>query len=481
MKKYSILLALSISLLTYIMIFGQTIPTSINYQGILKDGSGVIVTNGDYNITFKLYDVDAGGSPLWTETKVVNVVDGIINTKLGSVTPLTLPFDNTYWLGVTIDAGSELTPRIELASVPYSFMSMNVPNGTVTAAKIADGQVVKSLNTLKDNVTLVAGTNITITPSGNNLTINAIGDGSGTIGGGGTTDYIPIFTNSSTIGNSNLSQDGAGMRLVNNLSNNINPVLSLTRTGTNAATSLSFTNGSGSTMSLGLRMDGKFGISDLNKNVGMNDALVIDYSTHNIGIGTASPEGLLHLTRYGSKQLILGHDNQPTTEWYFDVDATSIMTLFNEGGGTPKTIMKFDPNNGYVGIGTVANPSSPLEVGGTVKITGSTGEINRTQTGNANLVPIAYANVNSNGVINTAATTENVTLANHAPGSGNYFFNISGESIYYTDYVCIATINGTSGGEISWNSVGGQQLSIYTRDSAGAASDKGFTFVLYKK
>jgi hypothetical protein len=46
-------------------------------------------------------------------------------------------------------------------------------NNAVTAQKIASGQVVKSLNTLTDNVTLAAGSNITITPSGNTLTLAA--------------------------------------------------------------------------------------------------------------------------------------------------------------------------------------------------------------------------------------------------------------------------------------------------------------------
>ena len=41
----------------------------------------------------------------------------------------------------------------------------------MTLSKIAPDQVVTSLNGLKENVTLAAGTNITITPSGNTLTI----------------------------------------------------------------------------------------------------------------------------------------------------------------------------------------------------------------------------------------------------------------------------------------------------------------------
>jgi hypothetical protein len=47
----------------------------------------------------------------------------------------------------------------------------HLANNAVTAAKIAPGNVVKSLNGLKDEVTLAAGPNITLTPVGNTLTI----------------------------------------------------------------------------------------------------------------------------------------------------------------------------------------------------------------------------------------------------------------------------------------------------------------------
>jgi hypothetical protein len=48
-------------------------------------------------------------------------------------------------------------------------------NGAVSGVKIAAGQVVKSLNGLTDDLTLAAGSNVTITPSGNTLTIAAAG------------------------------------------------------------------------------------------------------------------------------------------------------------------------------------------------------------------------------------------------------------------------------------------------------------------
>jgi hypothetical protein len=49
--------------------------------------------------------------------------------------------------------------------------TIHIANGAVTAMKIANGTVVRSLNGLFDNVALAGGTNITITPSGNTLTI----------------------------------------------------------------------------------------------------------------------------------------------------------------------------------------------------------------------------------------------------------------------------------------------------------------------
>jgi hypothetical protein len=48
-----------------------------------------------------------------------------------------------------------------------------IADAAVTAPKIGSAQVVKSINTLKDDVTLAAGSNITITPSGNTLTLAA--------------------------------------------------------------------------------------------------------------------------------------------------------------------------------------------------------------------------------------------------------------------------------------------------------------------
>jgi len=63
--------------------------------------------------------------------------------------------------------------------------------GAVTSTKIAAGQVVKSINTLKDDVTIAAGSpNVTITPSGNTLLISATTSG----GGGGDITSVTAGT-----------------------------------------------------------------------------------------------------------------------------------------------------------------------------------------------------------------------------------------------------------------------------------------------
>ena len=96
------------------------VPRTISYQGVLRQMDGNVVPDGPYDITFRLYDVPSGGSPLWTEAQTLGVADGIFNAILGSVVTLGLPFDGSYWLGVSVAADPELTPRVQLTSAPYA-------------------------------------------------------------------------------------------------------------------------------------------------------------------------------------------------------------------------------------------------------------------------------------------------------------------------------------------------------------------------
>jgi hypothetical protein len=92
-----------------------------------------------------------------------------------------------------------------------------------------------------------------------------------------------------------------------------------------------------------------------------------------VGIGTSTPDVTkLHIVKANGPSpslLKLGNDNQPTAEWYFDVDGSSIFTLKNENYGSAVTVLSAN-NLGDVGIGT--SPAAKLDVNGTFKLTDGT-------------------------------------------------------------------------------------------------------------
>lgn len=126
------------------MAWGQ-VPQLISYQGVLGNNAGQLVTNGNYDITFRIFSSVTGGSALHDETHVgVPVTNGGFSVLIGSVPgdPLLLPFSVPYWLEIQVapDA-SPLSPRIQLASSPYALMAKTVLDGAINSAKITDGSV----------------------------------------------------------------------------------------------------------------------------------------------------------------------------------------------------------------------------------------------------------------------------------------------------------------------------------------------------
>jgi hypothetical protein len=168
-------------LFSLIPIYSQ-IPPTLSYQGMLTGAGGDVVDDGLFELHFKLYNGTDPSTALWAETQNVAVVNGIFNAILGTVNPLELPFDEQYYLGIAVGEEPELSPRIALTSSAYSFR----------ARSIDDGQVVKSINELKDDIVLEAGENVSITEDENKIIISATGlDDSGSItqitAGGGLT------------------------------------------------------------------------------------------------------------------------------------------------------------------------------------------------------------------------------------------------------------------------------------------------------
>lgn len=111
----------SLMVMVEIQVAAAEVPRTLTYQGVLKRSNGSPLPNGGYEVTFRIYDVEDGGSALWAETDSVTVYRGTFSAILGKQSPLDLDFDETYWIGITVGAGSELSPRLELTSVAYAF------------------------------------------------------------------------------------------------------------------------------------------------------------------------------------------------------------------------------------------------------------------------------------------------------------------------------------------------------------------------
>jgi len=106
------------------------IPKTINYQGRLTNAGGTPVSDGNYNMTFGIWDMDAGGVSQWSSGLVsVAVAGGLFSIQLGKAPMPVLP-DNLFyisterWLGITIGIDPELSPRTKLTSNAWTFQSL---------------------------------------------------------------------------------------------------------------------------------------------------------------------------------------------------------------------------------------------------------------------------------------------------------------------------------------------------------------------
>jgi len=116
-------ICLSLVLLCVSSIFAE-FPKEISFQGKMQHGSGTMT--GYYDMTFRIYESEATGSPIWIETHAnVHVLNSLFNVYLGSSgSPLTgLNFDTTYWIEVSVFGVGTFLNRYKLGSSPYAFRS----------------------------------------------------------------------------------------------------------------------------------------------------------------------------------------------------------------------------------------------------------------------------------------------------------------------------------------------------------------------
>ena len=108
-------IAIAVLLLIASLGFTQT----IGFQSYILDDDEPLA-DGQYNITFRIYDQAVGGGAIWQETKEVTVSGGVVSAELGSVEAInTLPFDKTCWVSLQLPDREEMG-RLKLSHSPYA-------------------------------------------------------------------------------------------------------------------------------------------------------------------------------------------------------------------------------------------------------------------------------------------------------------------------------------------------------------------------
>lgn len=149
------------------------IPRTISYQGMILDGNNMPL-QGSHQLNISIYTAPNNGVALFTESHTMTVTNGIFSVIIGSVNavPVSMDFGAPYYLGVSVDGGTELQPRTPFASVPYALHAV-LADGLTPGATGA----VTSINGVEGDITLKGGGGTTVNKAGNVITISSSGAG----------------------------------------------------------------------------------------------------------------------------------------------------------------------------------------------------------------------------------------------------------------------------------------------------------------
>jgi hypothetical protein len=172
----------------------------IAFQGNLNNASGTSVTDGLYNMDFKIYDAPTNGNVKWEESftgdQRIQVTGGQFSASLGQSVPINLDFDNNiYYLAVTVGGtgdvpswDSEMTPRKEIITVAELLQQANADGKSVL------DEFIEALNSGNNIVVIVDSATMANLLSGlEQQSTNAQNSSATNNGGGGILSQLTEF------------------------------------------------------------------------------------------------------------------------------------------------------------------------------------------------------------------------------------------------------------------------------------------------
>lgn len=179
------------------------VPPLISFNGVLNDANGRPIT-GTVSVTFLLYKDSQGGSPAWMESQSVRPDQtGHYSVMLGSTSTQGLPTEifgagEAHWLAVQV-AGEAEQPRVLMVAVPYALKAADAQTlgGLPASAFVLAAPVAATSSASATSALPTADVANSTPPPASNVTTS-----------GGTANTIPLFTTSTNIQNSILTQTG---------------------------------------------------------------------------------------------------------------------------------------------------------------------------------------------------------------------------------------------------------------------------------
>lgn len=422
---------LSMAVLTALSVFAQA-PQKMSYQCVVRNASGALVTNQNVGLKISILQGTPSGTVIFSETYSPNPqtnANGMLSIEIGGGFAITGTFSAIDWAAGPYFLKTETDPTggtsytitgtSQLLSVPYALHAK-----TAATANYNDLSNLPSLNISNWNTAYGWGNHAGLyRPVG---WVPAWGDVTGK----------PAFATVATSGS------------YTDLSNK--PTI-LNSQWTTSGSNIYFNTGK-----VGIGIDP--GSSSIKFRV---------YETAN--------QYAIYAENNGSTHTIYSHNNGSGAAGYFTGNTTSY-SLYSSNSGSGPAGYFINNSSGYTlyslnsGTGPAAYFDGSVTFGG-----GNTSEVNRSQTGSANILPICYGSVEANGTKNTGGSTANFTVTKVS--TGVYDITITGETYDQAVHTAIASLG--DAGFINTNAYL-SKLRVYTYSTSYVVSDREFSFVVYK-